>query len=82
MKWKTASGVVMSVEDMTTSHIRNSKKMLQRHLNDADLAISCCDELVVGSISYQAALDFSDSARKMISKFDDELSRRELGREV
>lgn len=42
-KWKTASGEVINVKDMTTTHLKNAIRKLENHLSEQEILRDLCD---------------------------------------
>ena len=74
--WTTKAGDTIALKDMETSHIENTIKYLERNMPDHEEA----DILVADHWSLPGVLHIpgAKDTRKMIDKFREELSKREL----
>ena len=61
---------------MTTTHILNAKKMLEKQVSEVSNALADCDEYE-SSITYSNGIAFLEKAYKYIRAFNKELRLRE-----
>ena len=83
MKWKTKTGEILNVKDMTDNHIANCIKMVERQLarlddgqvytGDSDLAGQWVE------MENQEAREMIDIGKRIIKCFKQELKFREIG---
>lgn len=70
MKWRTKTGQVIDIKDMSKEHIKNARAMLQRQISEAETALACLEPWEVGAFTYSETEKWVERAYKYIKAFD------------